>query len=322
MALIGRDHSGDPALGELLDEVAAQSDHHRALTLVSASAAGDAQRLRGALRHPSGRIRARAPASLGAEHVSADDVLEAMRRGSADDRRQLRRFVNRRRSTAVAEAVIDDLRSELGDREAGALLATCTEATVRRLLPELLYAVPSLRPLARRHPTVLFDHIEGQLRELSRSQRDHLWTQIDAAVAELALVQPDRLLRLVEEAGPSWVVPRGLGPVMRFVIRFDPARVARLLVRDEFVEDLRWQLPSTLAKGSRDFAADDQVAIARALREREHLFFSWIGSLPPSRRAEIFARALESLDTSHRVWEPGFLDVLPHEVRHAEAAEV
>jgi hypothetical protein len=323
MALVGRDGGDDPALGELLDEVAAQSEYHHHLALVAASAAGDVQRLVAALRHLSRRIRARALASLGSEVVPAGEIVEAMLQGSAEDRRLLRRFVNRRHLTAIAEAAIDGVRRELGDENAAALLATCTGDTVRRLLPELLYAVPSLRPLARHHPMVLLDHLDEQLPGLPRRQRDQVWTRFSPALAGLALVQPDRLLRLAEQAGPSWVVPHGLAPVMRFLIRFDPARVARLVVQDEFVKTMRWQrLPSALLRGSGHFAKDDQVAIARAVREQEPLLSSWIGSLAPSRRAEVFARALDDLDTSNRVWSPGLLEVLPHEVRHAEARRI
>lgn len=322
MALMGRDNAGDPALNQLLDELASQSGYHHQLALVAASAAGDVQRLGAALRHPSPTIRRLALANLAREHLPTEEVLVAMLGGSAEDRRDVRRLVNRRGLTAVAEAVIDDLRSELGDREAGALLPTCTPDTARRLLPELLYAIPNLRSLARRHPTVLLDHVEEELRVLPRRQRDHLWTRINAAVPELALAQPDRLLRLIEEAGPSWVIPRGLGPVLGSVIRFDSARVARLLVKDEFVESLRWWLPAVLTRNAGRFVADDQVAIARALREHENLFFAWIGSLPPSRRSEVFAGALEDLDTSNRIWSRGFLDVLPHDLRHSEARRI
>jgi hypothetical protein len=247
MALIGREGSGDPALAAFLDEVAAPSEYHQHLVLVAASAAGDARRLTAALRHPSLRIRARALASLDPEHVQAHELVGAMLRGSAADRRLLRRYVNRHRLTEVAEAAIEALRSELGDREAAALLATCTEDTVRRLLPELLYAVPHLGPLARRHPTAVLDHLETQLQGLPRRQRDQLWSQVDPALAELALARPDRLLGLIESVGPSWVVPHGLRPVMRFLVRRDPARVARLLVRDELVQGLGWQLLSGLA---------------------------------------------------------------------------
>lgn len=147
------------------------------------------------LRHPSRRIRAQALASLDPEHVQTHEIVGAMLRGSAADRRLLRRFVNRRRLTEVAEAAIQALRSELGDREAAAPLATCTEDTVRRLLPELLYAIPSLGPLARRHPTVVLDHLEAQLQGLPRRQRDQLWSQFGPALAELALARPDRLAR-------------------------------------------------------------------------------------------------------------------------------
>lgn len=245
-----------------------------------------------------------------------------MRNGSAEDRRSIRRFVNRRGLTSVAEAIVETTRDEFGDREAGVLLATCTPETARRLLPELLYTIPNLRTFARRHPAVLLDFMEVELEGLPRRQRDLLWTRMDAAVSGLALAEPDRLLRLVEEMGPSWVVPHGLSPVLGSMIRFDASRIARLLVKDEFGEAMRWRLPTVLSRNADRFEPDDQVAVARALREQESLFFGWIGSLAPSRRTEVFTRALEDLDTSTRVWAPGFLDVLPHELRHAEARRI
>jgi hypothetical protein len=322
MALLGRDNAGDPALPRLLDELASQSDYHHQLVLIAAAAAGDDRRLGAATRHASPAIRSVALTNLAPEHLATEEALEAMLSGSAEDRRNLRRFVNRRGLTPVAEAVIDSIRDELGDREAGPLLATCTPDTARRLLPELLYAVPNLRTLARRHPTVLLDFMEAELGVLHRRQRDLLWSRVDAAVSGLALAEPDRLLRLVEDVGPSWVLPRGLSPVLGSMIRVDPSRVARLLVKDEFVDAMRWRLPTALSRNAGRFGSDDQVAIARALREAESLFFGWIGSLAPSRRTEVFTRALEDIDTSARVWAPAFLDVLPHELRHAEARRI
>src|SRR6185503_4548258 len=107
MALVGRDDGDDPALGALLDEVAGQSEYHHHLALVAASTAGDTPRLVAALRHPSRRIRGRALTSLGSEVVPTGEIVEAMLQGSAEDRRLLRRFVNRRRLTTIAEAAID-----------------------------------------------------------------------------------------------------------------------------------------------------------------------------------------------------------------------
>ena len=322
MATMGRDNAADPALSGLLDELASQSGYHHQLALVAASAARDLPRLDAALGDPSPRIRFLALANLAAEQLPVDAVLSSMAHGSAEDRRHLRRFVSRRGLVAIAEAVVGGLRGELGDREVSTLLAACTEETARRLLPELLYAIPNLPSFARRHPSVLLDHVEAELRVLPRRQRDQLWNRIDAAVADLAVTHPERLLRLVEEAGPSWVVPSGVTRVLASVIRFDATRLARLLTQDEFVEHLGRRLPPALARNAGRFTTDDQVAIARAFREQERLFFAWIGSLPPSRRSEVFTRALEGLDTAGTIWASGFLEVLPHDLRQSEARRI
>ena len=313
---------GDPALRQLLDELASQSYYHHLLALVAASAAGDDRRLGNALRHPSPRIRSFALTNLAPGHLPTDEIFQAMLSASVEERRNLRRFVNRRGLTPIAESVIDPMRDELGDREAGALLAVCTSDTVRRLLPELLYAIPNLRSLAKRHPTVLLDYTEAELRVLPQRQRDLLWHRIDDAVYDLSQAEPDRLLRLLEDVGPSSVVPSGLAPALGSMIRFDASRVARLLVKDEFVGRIRWRLPTALSRNANRFESADQVAIARALREHENLFFAWIGSLAPSGRTDVFTRALEDLDTSTRIWAPDFLEVLPQDLRHSEARRI
>ncbi|MGI8808436.1 MAG: hypothetical protein ACR2KK_11430 [Acidimicrobiales bacterium] len=57
MALLGRDHAGDPGLPRLLDDLSGQSDYHHRLALVAAAASGDEERLRAALAHASPRLR-------------------------------------------------------------------------------------------------------------------------------------------------------------------------------------------------------------------------------------------------------------------------
>jgi hypothetical protein len=257
LALLGRDHAGDPDLAALLDGLSAQSEYHLHLALIAASTAGDGARLRASLAHPSPRVRSYAFAQLARAGVAPEDTVDLLLNGSADERRVLRGFVNRNGRADIAEAVIDQVRAELGDQEAGALLPTCSAATVRRLLPELLYATSGLRALARRHPEVLFDHAEDQLRAATRSQRDRFWGQIDAAVRELALADPDRTLRLVEDRGPSWAIPHGLHPVLGSLIRFAPERVAPLVASDGFVGHLGWwRLPSTLRRNASCFASE------------------------------------------------------------------
>lgn len=322
MALLGRDNAADAALGDLLDQLSGESGYHHCLALVAAAAAGDQGRLRSALNHPAPRVRSFALAHLDPAGVAPADLIAALLHGSAEDRRLLRRFVNRHGLTDVAEAAIGDVRRELGDAEAAALLPACGHGTVRRLLPDLLHATASLRVLARRHPQVVLELFGQELDGLSRRQRDLFWCQITAALRELALADPAGTLQLVEDAGPSWIVPWGLHPALGFLIRFAPSRVARLVATEDFARQYGWRAPGWLMRNSKFFSRDDQVAIARAFREHEALFFAWIAWLAPSTRAEVFARALDGVDTTSRIWVTDHLDVLPSETRHAEARRI
>ena len=321
MAQLGRAHAGDPGLPSLLDGLTGESEYHHRLALVAAEASGDEMRLRTALAHSSPRVRAFAFAHLGPRAVAPDTVLRVFLEGSAEDRRRLRRFVKRTGRTDIAEVVIDEIRRELGDGEAGALLAACGDATVRRLLPEMRYAMASLASLARRHPGPVLDYLEDALAVASPGPRDSLWLQMGTALDALATVDPERILRLVEEHGPSNVIPYGLYPSLGRLIRLAPARVAPLLVREEYVGSLRRHLPSALRANARSFTHVDRVAIARALREHE-VFFLFIGRLAPGDRGRVFAEALTDLDTSTTIWSPGNLEVLPRAVRHAEARRI
>lgn len=324
MALLGRDNAGDPALPGLLDQLAAQSTYHEQLVLIAAAAAGEDGRLSAALTHPSPKMRSVAIDHLNPERLTAESTLTTMLNGSADDRRNLRRFINRHGLTAVAEGIVDRIRDEFGDQEAGALLMTCTPDTARRLLPDTFTGMPNLRRFARRHPTILLDFLEAELDGQSAFQRDLLWRDVDPAVSELALAAPDRLLRIIEERGPSWILPRGITPVLGSLIRLDAARIARLLVDPEVVSQVkRWRrLPPAVTRNVHRFAFDDQVAIARALFPKENLLISWLGSLAPGHRAAVFTRATENLTTPTQIWSPAFLEILPHELRHTEVRRI
>ncbi len=309
-------------MSDLLDELAAVSSYHHQLALVSATAAGDQDRLQAALTHPNPRIRSFAFANLARLGLAVDDIREAILAGSAEDRRRLRRFINRSGRTDIAEAIIDDVRAVLGDREAATLLSTCGAETVGRLLPELLYSIPNLASLARRHPGPLLGDVTDLLSSYSQRRRDLLWSQIDSALGDLAVLDADRMLGLVEELGPTWVLPHGLQGVLGHLIRHSAHRVAGLITQPEWVESIRWRLPSGLRRNAHHFDHDDRVSIARSLREQEPLFFSFLERLPPSDRSEVFSEAAAGLDRTQKVWQPGFLDVLPESLRHEEARRI
>jgi hypothetical protein len=74
VALLGRDHADDPALGHLLDRLTIQSGYHHQLALVAATSSGDVGRLRDALADPSPRTRSFAFSSLAGLGAAPDDL--------------------------------------------------------------------------------------------------------------------------------------------------------------------------------------------------------------------------------------------------------
>lgn len=193
---------------------------------------------------------------------------------------------------------------------------------MRRLLPEVLYALANLASLARRHPDALLDHIEAELRPLPQRRRDLFWGQVDASLAHLSLADPDRVLGLIEQLGPTEVLPQGARPLLGHLIRHAPSRVAALMAEDDYIQSIGWQLPTTLRRHARWFSVAQRVALATALRERERLFLAFIDCFPPSERAEVFGQALARFDCSHRIWPAALLEVLPGASRHAEARRI
>ena len=138
------------------------------------------------------------------------------------------RGVRRAGRADLADALIDDVRARFGDREAAALLVSCGQSTVERLLAELWHAGGGLTAVAHRYPTLALAEADRQLAGGSRPQREAWWGRHTGTVFAA------RLSRTARGAGPARAVrpPRHLpgwlteyGPLAEV----DPRRVLRLL---------------------------------------------------------------------------------------------
>lgn len=322
MGRLGRERRGDPALDDLLDGVAAVSHLHLRLALVAAAAAGRFDRVRRALAHPTPGIRRFALSLLPATTLAVEDADRILRDGSTEDRRVLRRRLRTCGSAAIADACIDLVLAERGDREAASMLAACSPAVAARLLPELVDALPSIAGFARRHPEAVLDLLAVALPDDSARERDERWGRTAPALPALVLAAPDRVLDLLTSAPPTTIVPTAAFEVLGRLIRTDAERVAALISHPDFVDNVGWRLPPTLLRNAHRFTPADQGRIALALRDQDHHLTAWLDALLPSARPAAFDAAFDGVDTTTRRWPNDLLDALPRDLRHREAARM
>jgi hypothetical protein len=125
----------DPrTLEGVLADLSAGDVYARRLAVVMAAAAGQGERLALAA---SDEVPAVETLAVAAEALPDQVVVEMLASGSMALRRLVCRRLRRDRREDLAVSCLPVVRARWGDREAATLLATCNEATVRRLLPNV-----------------------------------------------------------------------------------------------------------------------------------------------------------------------------------------
>ncbi|MEU5142680.1 hypothetical protein [Streptomyces sp. NPDC021139] len=308
----------------LLTELERHGAYGRRLAVVAASAVRDTRWIADRIADPDPYVRGhalRAADKLGvpdaAFEAGLDDAPEAVRRS-------LLRAVAAGGRTALADRLVDEVRRDWGDTEATRLLPGCTTPKAARLLPGLLYAVQSWNPLAKRHRATLFAVLEADLNARSEALRDDWWRRYAPAVATLAPAEPARVLRMLEERGPSRL-PHALRGLLPAFAGADPRRVLRLLLTPAWASVIGARgLGRTVLYRLTRADSPELVAYARTLLPLGYLP-KLLKALPPARRHALWTAVGEGRGTGGTIGvDEALLDVLPrrhaaHEARTAAA---
>ncbi|WP_077240275.1 hypothetical protein [Actinomyces denticolens] len=304
---LARDHAADPALGALLDGLAARSDYHAGLALAAARAVGDAERVR-ALSH--GAV------------PGTDDLATRYLSLPLEQRRALEHRIRATRRTDMAAILLG---LPLADADRARLLASADEPTARSLIADLGDLLPSLAPLARRHPGVVLDELARRLEGATPVQRDSAWAWARTAYAPLAARLPGGLIALLLTVGPTRVVPHGLDPHLGRLLRHDPTAVGALLARaphdvgQRHLTTASARLIKSLHRALHLLTVPERIALARAGRDDDGRLAAILAALPPRDREEVLDGALDGIDTTRRHYSEALLEVLPRDRRQHEA---
>ncbi|MGX6601448.1 hypothetical protein ACWKSP_04815 [Micromonosporaceae bacterium Da 78-11] len=299
---------------EVCADLRAAGSYERFLALTAATVAGDAAGVDAALDDPLPAISAAAwQAALHVGRLPATDLdLPSVQR------RRIYRSLRARRVTAIADALMPQVRELYGDREAAVLLPACGTEVIRRLLPALDHLV-NLTALARRHPDLVLDHVALRLEAAGPAGRDQVWAQVGPAVLH---GEPARVLDLLELHPPRHGLP-GSPTAYGVVAAHDPGRVARLL-SDPRRADLvaRAPLPDAVLRRLAVLGTDELVPLARRMREHPGAWAALLDAVAPARRGDLYHRALADVDTAARIPARQVMEVLPLAVRVREATRV
>ncbi|MGW4461835.1 hypothetical protein [Micromonospora sp. NPDC004704] len=291
-----------------------QGSYERHLALVAAMVTRDGDGIAAAVRDPDPSLRSAALIAAVRAGIPVGSHVDR----PAVERRRVYRALRRRRAPAVADALIGEIRAQVGDEEAAALLPACGADTVRALLPDLEHAL-NLERLVRWHPDPLLDRVRERLAAATPELRGRVWATAAGAVLRC---DPAQVLDLLERYAPEESMP---GPLTAYgmLAAHDAGRVVRLLTTPGRAAWLRRTvLPPALLRRLATLPTEELAPLAGRLRENSRALAALLDTVAPSRRAELYDLAVADADTAALIPAAEIMEVLPVAIRIREATRV
>jgi hypothetical protein len=237
--------------------------------------------------------------------------------GAFDDaptelRQALYRALAHGRRHALADALLPEVHSRWGDRDAAALLPACGGPAVSRWLPKLAHAVTSWTALGERHPQEVLAVADLELAAGCRSW--DWWRRRGAGVAVAALTEPVRVLSLLERHHLHDQAARLPSRSLAALLRADPTRAMRLLADRP---SWGWGGSAAVVLAHLRLCSDEEILAAAPAHARGLAALLW--SLPPGRRAAIFDEVVDRNGGLAELSALPLLELLPAERAAAEA---
>ncbi|MGW3813412.1 hypothetical protein [Streptomyces sp. NPDC005046] len=278
-------------LRPVLEELDARGPHERGIGIVAASVGRDAEWIADRIADPDAFVRGHALRDAEALQVPDSAYESALDDAPEAVRRELLRAIVTGRRTALADRLVDGLRSRWGDAEAARLLPGCTAWTVGRLLPGLFHAVTGWKTLAKRHPGLLLDVAEAEAAALPDALRATWWSRYAAGVSAAVAADPVRVLDLLERLGPA-TLPHQLRVHLPRFATADASRLLRMLLAPAESAVRRGRAPEPdVLRGLARSGAPELISYGRSLAESGNLA-PLLRALPPARR-HAFHRAVQ-----------------------------
>ena len=299
----------EPEVEGLIDTLAMGDAHQASLALTLADHADRPHLITALLDHPAWTVRRSVVRRLARRGLPVD--LERM---DPATRSEWLQQIASHGQTAIADDLIDPVRSRYGDHAGALLLRACSSEVVRRILPEVEHAISIWSRLARRHPDVILDFIQTAFVEARPSLRGAVWQRFASAWSTLARLRPDPVAQLID----THVQPDALPPIPLHALR--PDHLRRLVLRESMRPTLQQQgLPVGLQRRLDSWSDDDITTLLDRLGRRQLWSITQVlQRLRLRRRGPVF----EGIEArwGDVPWGDDLVALLPHDLR-ARVAE-
>ena len=238
----------------------------------------------------------------------------------------LRRFIQaliHRKRADVAGLLIEPLLERSQNRAAGRLLQLLEADEIAARVADFDPDLVPWASLAKRHPQMVLAALGRSLEAQEPSRHPLLWARFSKSLQQLSMHHPEALLDLAQEHWAPSSLPGPLVEVLGTLARRVPLLVVAALVAEE---RRPWMLRTRLSrKVNVALSKLDDEALApltRALADEPVLLANLMAQMAPGRRKRVFEAAISGRDIATTSWTISLLEVLPHELRHREAARM
>lgn len=309
----------DAELPALVDELAGRGTYERRLAAFAALVGRQLGFLAARLTDRDPVVRAYALRAARTLPLPDAAIEAAYEDAPADTRQRLSEVVLASGRTALAERLVPALRERWGDYAAARLLPVCSAEFVVAALPELSYAVESWTKLGLNFPGQILDHVEREIADRPRAERDTIWQRYEEGIAAAVSARAERVLSMLERQGPD-ALPAALALRLNELVACDAERAVRLLIPQ--------------GQGGRSYAVRPSSSVLRRIVQADprslsalgrhwadrspSLFAGLLKALPPHRRSDFFDLATRDVTVGVHDLLP-VLALLPRERRWAES---
>lgn len=309
----------EPIVDELLhsDEV-----YHRHLALVAINVMRDDARLLTLARDPSVSVWQSAISACGKWMEGPARFLALLEESSPAQQDLLLKKIVQHRRQKLIEALIPALVERFDVSMIAALLPHCEEATLQEWLPHLEVHQLNWRQMALNHTEFTLKTLDKALAAASERARFSVWWQFHRGIEALALRHSEAFVELLTRWCPDGP-PLLVEPHLSILFQRHPVEATALMTRPGALMRLRQRgIPRRILRKLTKQEDAVIIALARPLLTHHVGLAALLKHLPPSRRARIFEAVYEGHDLASTVWPDAIMDVLPHALRHREAARM
>lgn len=319
MALLSVEHRDNKEYSNFLEQFFTSTVYEAMLGLIGASILQDMKLVKLGLAFPAISVQYKSISIL-ARIGSYEEVRSEVLHLSFEGRRRLFYKLVQWKRIEIVEALIEEIYTTYGIKEAEILLPGCNEEMFTKWVDILSDSIMNWKKYVNRYPKIVLSTFGKKLQTAALRERINIWHDFYEAMEGLCTRFPNEILEYVIQYGPLSVLCQVLKRWMGVLVVADAQKVFEILCHKECRQSLlEYGIPKRIFLKKEYFTKEQWIVLAKLFTTDMYQLKDIFHALAPSMRAEVFEAIYPIEDRKDKVIPEVILKELPYTLRHQEA---